>query len=67
MKLNKMKISRLTDAQAKAVQGGYWGATKESTNKGFTCCWCTSEETKDDYTCKNTDVNAVNTCYQCPS
>lgn len=62
MKLNKMKISRLTNAQAKAVMGGYG-----STRHDFTCGWCTSATYDNAYTCKNTDFNEVNTCYQCPT
>ena len=38
MKLNKMKIARLTNAQAKSINGGYVAA--ESTQHKFTCGWC---------------------------
>ncbi|KLT70292.1 hypothetical protein [Flavobacterium sp. ABG] len=38
MKLNKIKIARLSDNQAMSVNGG---GTGESTQKNFTCCWCT--------------------------
>lgn len=39
MKLQKIKISRLTDDQAKSIVGG---GTNASTRKNFTCCWCSS-------------------------
>ncbi|KLT70291.1 hypothetical protein [Flavobacterium sp. ABG] len=42
MKLNKIKIARLSDSQAKSINGG---GTGESTQKNFTCCWCSSGET----------------------
>ena len=38
MKLNKVKIARLSDDQAKGINGG---GTEGSTNHNFTCCWCT--------------------------
>jgi hypothetical protein len=41
MKLNKVKIARLTDDQAKSINGG---GTNGSTNNNFTCCWCSSGE-----------------------
>jgi hypothetical protein len=64
MKLNKMKIARLTDEQAKTINGG-----KEeggSTKRNFTCTWCTSDDTTFNESC-NTKNNAQNTCYHCVS
>ncbi len=63
MKLNKMKISRLTNAQAKAVVGG--GYTGDSTKHNFTCGWCTSNDSTFQIDCK-TKNNEENTCYHCP-
>lgn len=37
MKLNKMKIARLTNDQAKSIKGGLVAA---STQHKFTCGWC---------------------------
>lgn len=39
MKLQKIKIARLTEHQAKSIVGG---GTNGSTRKNFTCCWCSS-------------------------
>lgn len=44
MKLNKTKIARLTDHEARSVRGG---GTNGSTNHNFTCCWCTGGNTND--------------------
>jgi len=63
MKLNKMKVARLTSAQAKAVQGGY--TDDSSTRHNFTCGWCTSSTSGNGNTCKSTDNNGQNTCYHC--
>ena len=44
MKLNKKKITRLTDEQAKSVKGGLVNVAKTngSTENNFTCCWCSN-------------------------
>lgn len=39
MKLKKVKIARLTDEQARSINGG---GTNGSTQRNFTCCWCSS-------------------------
>jgi hypothetical protein len=61
MKLNKIKISRLTNAQAKAVNGGYGS---DSTQHNFTCGWCTSNDNTYQINC-STQNNGQNTCYHC--
>lgn len=40
MKLNKMKIAKLTNNEAKSINGGKEVKSGESTNNKFTCCWC---------------------------
>jgi len=60
MKLNKMKISSLTKAQAKAIQGGYTDSTKHN----FTCGWCTSNDNTYQSNCE-TKNNGQNTCFHC--
>ena len=52
MKLNKMKIARLTNSQAKSVKGGY--VVAESTQHNFTCGWCTGGDGPTMDTCPNT-------------
>ncbi len=42
MKLNKIKIARLTNDQAKSIKGGIEGeVVTPSTEHRFTCRWCT--------------------------
>ena len=36
--LNKQKIKKLTKDQSASIQGG---GSQNSSNHGFTCCWCT--------------------------
>ncbi len=57
MKLNKVKIARLTDDQAKSVNGG---GSDISTHNGFTCCWCSQGENT--YFCA---TQGENTCHPC--
>ena len=64
MKLNKMKIARLTDDQAKSIKGGLVQAA--STVHAFTCGWCTSDDTTFQESC-NTKNNGQSTCYHCPT
>lgn len=52
MKLNKRKIARLTDDQARSVHGG---GTNGSTNHNFTCCWCSGGE--DTFECETVNPN----------
>ena len=52
MKLNKIKIARLSDNEAKSINGG---GTAESTKKNFTCCWCSSGG--DSFNCQTVNPN----------
>lgn len=64
MKLQKVKIARLTDDQAKSIVGG---GTNGSTKKNFTCCWCSSGD--DTYHCptaSNQNDPACNTTKPTP-
>ncbi|XRE43301.1 hypothetical protein ACIVBQ_001505 [Tenacibaculum discolor] len=49
LKLNKEKIASLTNENAMAIQGG---GTAKSTDRTFTCCWCTDTDS-DNCTNKN--------------
>ena len=51
MKLNKIKIARLSDDQAKSINGG---GTVDSTKRNFTCCWCTGGGETSVETCPST-------------
>lgn len=68
MKLNKMKIARLTESQAKSIKGGINNLQvvdeAASTKRNFTCTWCTSDDTTFNESC-NTKNNGQNTCYHC--
>ena len=67
MKLNKMKIARLTEKQAKLIKGGAELIDEAaSTVRKFTCGWCTSDDSTFDESC-NTKNNGQNTCYHCPT
>jgi len=59
MKLNKEKIAKLSDNQAKSIFGG---KTRDSTNHNFTCCWCGGGANT--YHC-DTQHAGQNTCYTC--
>ena len=63
MKLNKMKIARLTSDQAKLVKGGDDAnrRTGGSTRRGFTCCWCASGENTMECTTVNPNESNCNT------
>lgn len=41
--LNKEKITKLTNEQSFLIKGGHMeiGNSVRSTNRTFTCCWCT--------------------------
>lgn len=42
LNLKKDTIAELTSSEANSIIGGEVAAkTRNSTNKGFTCCWCT--------------------------
>lgn len=58
MKLNKMKIARLTDEQSKSINGG---GNAASTEKNFTCNWCTGGAS---FECKTTDFNNDPDCHR---
>lgn len=47
LKLNKQRIAKLSNQEASSVMGG---GTDNSTNRGFTCCWCTGGDTTDEPT-----------------
>jgi hypothetical protein len=52
MKLNKIKIARLTNDEAKSINGG---GTNGSTERNFTCCWCSSGANT--FECKTVNPN----------
>jgi hypothetical protein len=56
MKLNKMKIARLTNDQAKSIKGG---DMDRSTKHKFTCGWCTGG---DSFDCATVDYNNDPNC-----
>jgi len=52
--LNKERITELSEEQSASVRGGGTGG---STERNFTCCWCTSATSSD--TCMNTCGESV--------
>ena len=52
MKLNKVKVARLSDDQAKGINGGGTGG---STEHNFTCCWCSGGGSNTSYHCDPTN------------
>lgn len=55
MKLNKMKITRLTNKQARLIKGGVELVNEgASTKRAFTCGWCTGG---DSFECSTVDFN----------
>lgn len=53
LSLNKEKVARLTKEQSTSIRGGKEERitnSVHSTNRGFTCCWCTGgDDTKDSW------------------
>lgn len=64
LKLNKERIAKLSNEESANIQGG---GTDNSTNRTFTCCWCTSETSPND-TCATNQCSTEepNTAPLCP-
>lgn len=54
LNLNKEKIARLSNNEARSVQGG---GTNKSTDRTFTCCWCTDLNSNEP-NCDNNDFDS---------
>ncbi|WP_338648510.1 class I lanthipeptide [Flavobacterium sp. KS-LB2] len=65
LRLNKEKIAQLSDQEASSIQGG---GTANSTNAGFTCCWCSSETGSEEPRCDSYQCSTSETTRQqlCP-
>lgn len=48
LQLNKQRIAKLSNEEASNIMGG--GDSVNSTNRRFTCCWCTGGNTTDEPT-----------------
>ena len=64
LKLNKQKIAQLSNEEASGINGG---GTANSTNRTFTCCWCSSETGSeqprcDSYQCSTYDPGNEHLC-----
>ena len=63
LKLNKERIAHLSNQESSNIHGG---GTVYSTNKGFTCCWCTSETGTEEPRCETYECSTYDPTMGCP-